>query len=250
MTTAAPLLSLKGIEKTFGSQTETTNATESVGTHVLRGVDFELESGASCAVLGPSGSGKSTLLNIIGTLEPPTAGSVRWEGRDLLQLGPDELASFRNREIGFVFQRHHLLPQCTALENVLLPTLAHVEKGGDGDRAALEARAEQLLERVGLAHRAGHRPAQLSGGECQRVAVVRALINRPRLILADEPTGSLDAAATASLGDLFIELNERDQVTLLLVTHSQVLAGRMRRVVRLDGGRLTSAVPGASEGGP
>ncbi len=222
------LVALEGVTKSFGDGEARVD--------VLRGVDFELAAGETCAVLGPSGSGKSTLLNIIGTLEPPSSGRVVWEGKDLARADADERAAFRNREIGFVFQRHHLLPQCTALENVLLPTLASAS-----DRhAELEARAGELLERVGLGHRRSHRPSQMSGGECQRVAVVRALIHRPRLVLADEPTGSLDGAAAESLGDLFLELNEGEGVTLVVVTHSEALAARMGRIARIADGRVST----------
>jgi ABC-type lipoprotein export system ATPase subunit len=202
---------------------------------VLKGVDFQLDAGQSVAIVGPSGSGKSTLLNIMGTLDQPTRGQVRLNGRDLSNLTEAETAGLRNRLIGFVFQLHHLLPQCTALENVLIPTLTapaelHTE--------ATVRRAERLLERVGLKGHFAHRPGQLSGGERQRVAVVRALINQPKLVLADEPTGSLDQAAADNLGQLLIELNKEESVALVLVTHSRELAQRMPRVLELRGGIL------------
>jgi len=223
-----PLLRLEGIEKSFG---------EGEGrTHVLAGVDLVLAAGETLAVVGPSGSGKSTLLNIAGTLEQPTRGRVLFDGRDLAGSTTDELARFRNEALGFVFQHHHLLPQLTALENVLVPTLASEEQ----HPRESEARARELLERVGLAHRVTHRPAELSGGERQRVAVVRALINRPRLVLADEPTGSLDARSAEALGELLLAQSADEGVALLLVTHSTRLAERASSTVRLEEGVLVT----------
>lgn len=200
---------------------------------VLRAVDLELLAGETLAVIGPSGSGKSTLLNLAGALDLPSAGEIRFAGEPLAGRSEPELARFRNREVGFVFQLHHLLPQCTALENVLVPTLV---PGAPADDA--RARAEALLERVGLAERKDAFPAVLSGGERQRVAVVRALINRPRLLLADEPTGALDAEAAAALGDLLLELNREQGTALLVVTHSRELAARMDRSLTLRNGVL------------
>ena len=199
---------------------------------VLRDVSLRIDAGEAMSIIGPSGSGKSTLLNIMGALDRPTTGTVRLDGRDLGGLPEKELAAIRNRQIGFIFQLHHLLPQCSVLENVLLPTLTGRTTTAD------RARAERLLERVGLKLRLGHRPGQLSGGECQRVAVVRALINRPKLLLADEPTGSLDHAAATTLGDLLLELNKEEGVALVLVTHSLELAGQLPRTVELRDGRL------------
>jgi ABC-type lipoprotein export system ATPase subunit len=201
-------------------------------TKVLKGVDLRIEPGEAVAVLGPSGCGKSTLLNIMGALDRPTSGSVTFKGRDLLQLGPTDAAQFRNREIGFVFQLHHLLPQCTVFENVLVPALVNPEPQGAGERA------RGLLERVGLADRADYRPGQLSGGERQRVAVVRALINRPSLLLADEPTGSLNQEGADSLTSLLLELNREEGMTLVVVTHSLDVAERMDRVLQLREGVL------------
>jgi len=203
---------------------------------VLRNASFQVAPGERVAILGPSGSGKSTVLNLLGTLDRPDAGSVRLEGRDLAALDPAELARIRNRQIGFIFQSHHLLPQCTVLENVLLPTLAGNGAAGAGD----ESRARQLLDRVGLGGRLGHRPGQLSGGERQRTAVVRALINRPRVLLADEPTGALDRVSADALGGLLVELNRDENVALVVVTHSLDLAGRMGRIVDLCDGALVS----------
>jgi len=231
---SAALVRLAGVTKAYAGIDA---AAETV---VLRGVDLEIQAGDAIAILGPSGSGKTTLLNILGTLEPPSSGTVTWEGQDVFGLSPDELAAFRNRKIGFVFQHHHLLPQCTAFENVLVPTLAGQTPGGAQGRTAIEARAKALLEQVGLGARLSHRPAQLSGGERQRVAVVRALINRPRLLLADEPTGSLDEEAADSLGELLLQLNEKEGVALVLVTHSRRLGDRMDRILEIHRGALAT----------
>lgn len=201
---------------------------------VLRGVNLRVDAGETVAICGPSGSGKSTLLNLIGALDVPDAGEVFISGQTLRGVNDTALAHLRNRTIGFVFQLHHLLPQLTALENVLLPALAE-ELGAS---RAVRERAQELLRRVGLAHRERHLPAVLSGGERQRVAVARALINRPRLLLADEPTGALDAAAARGLIDLLLELNRTEGVALLLVTHDDTVAGRMHRQLRMQDGRL------------
>jgi len=200
---------------------------------VLRDVSLCLEPAQSAAILGPSGSGKSTLLNILGTLEPPTAGRVTLDDCDPFALRERELAHFRNRRVGFVFQDHHLLPQCSVLENVLVPTLA----SGPVDDA--DERARRLLDRVGLSDRRDHRPAELSGGEKQRVAVARALINQPRLILADEPTGNLDRATAEQVGELLAHLPREQGVILVVVTHSEALARRFDRVYDLVAGALT-----------
>ena len=202
---------------------------------VLKNVDLHLAAGEALAIIGPSGSGKSTLLNIMGALDHPSAGQVRLDGRELGSLSELELASVRNRSIGFVFQLHHLLPQCTVLENVLVPTLT--EPAALQTDATLK-RAEELLKWVDLAPRLSHRPGQLSGGERQRVAVVRALINRPKLLLADEPTGSLDHGTAVKLVELLVELNKKEGVALVLVTHSLELAHRLPRVLELREGSL------------
>ena len=202
---------------------------------VLRDINLELAAGGALAIVGPSGSGKSTLLNIIGALDRPTQGRVRLDGRELGELSELELAVARNRQIGFVFQLHHLLPQCTVWENVLLPTLT---APAELQTAAALERAERLLERVGLAPRRGHRPGQLSGGERQRVAVVRALVNQPKLLLADEPTGSLDHAAADNLGRWLVDLNREEGVALVVVTHSRELARQLPRVCELRDGVL------------
>src|SRR5688572_11266580 len=202
---------------------------------ILTGVSFELERGQAVAVMGPSGSGKSTLLYILGTLEPPTSGSVTLGGRDPFTLPETELAAFRNRQVGFVFQDHCLLPQCSVLENVLTPTLVAGLAKGRLDRA------RWLLEQVGLASRADHRPAQLSGGERQRVAIARALILEPTLLLCDEPTGNLDHHTADSVATLLLDLHRQQGTILVVVTHSAELAGRLPARWQLAEGRLVSA---------
>ncbi|MEM6454808.1 MAG: ABC transporter ATP-binding protein [Acidobacteriota bacterium] len=202
---------------------------------VLRGITFEIASGESLAITGPSGAGKSTLLHIIGTLEAPSAGQVTLNGADPFALDEPELARFRNTTVGFVFQDHHLLPQYDVIENVLLPTLATPRDARPSDDA-LRARAEELLEGVGLGHRLRHRPAALSGGERQRVAVARALINQPRLLLCDEPTGSLDANSATRVADLLLDLHHRHDTVLIAVTHSLDLAARFERRFELRDG--------------
>ena len=208
---------------------------------VLKDVSLTVAPGESLAIVGPSGCGKSTLLNIIGTLDQPTSGTITLDGQNLAALASRELAATRNQKIGFVFQLHHLLPQCTILENVLLPTLADAASK-ELAKGALE-RASKLLDRVGLGKRKSHRPGQLSGGERQRAAVVRALINQPRLLLADEPTGSLDRASAENLRDLLVELNREENVALIVVTHSADLAVAMSRVSELQNGTLAEKSP-------
>lgn len=203
---------------------------------ILRGVELSLKRGDALAITGPSGSGKSTLLYIIGTLDQPTTGTVSVQGTNPFQLAEKELAHFRNQNVGFVFQDHHLLPQCTVLENVLIPTLA-----GSGAGTLEIERARSLLSRVGLAERLGHRPAELSGGERQRVAVCRALINQPLLLLADEPTGNLDPETAQTVGKLLLDLNHEQQTILITVTHSLDLAKSFPRHVRLQTGLLVEA---------
>jgi len=202
---------------------------------VLEDVDVALAAGESLCVVGPSGSGKSTLLYILGTLERPTRGEVRLDGRDVHALPETELAAFRNREVGFVFQDHFLLPQLSVLENVLAPTLVAAAKD---DYAA---RARTLLERVGLGDRLAHRPAELSGGERQRTALARALVMRPRVLLCDEPTGNLDADSARVVADLILELHRAEPSVLVLVTHSAELAARLPQRRRMVGRRLEPA---------
>ncbi|MCS7303486.1 MAG: ABC transporter ATP-binding protein [Thermoguttaceae bacterium] len=207
--------------------------TRSGPVEVLRGISFQMNRGQSLAVVGPSGSGKSTLLHILGTLEPPSAGRVILDGVEPAQLRPQELAAFRNQKIGFVFQDAYLLPQCTVLENVLMPTLAQ----GSAKPQVVE-RAKELLDRVGLSDRLGHRPGELSGGQRQRVALARALINRPLLLLADEPTGNLDRTTADQIADLLLHLHQQEQMILIVVTHSLRLARRLHQVRQLDQGLL------------
>ncbi|MEN0111068.1 MAG: ABC transporter ATP-binding protein [Planctomycetota bacterium] len=203
---------------------------------VLDGVDLSADRGESVAVVGPSGSGKTTLLAILGTLDTPTAGNVRIGSDDPFALNEPALARFRAERIGFVFQEHHLLPQCSVLENTLVPHLADGRATGDDERAARE-----LLDRVGLGERLTHRPAQLSGGERQRAAIARALVRGPRVILADEPTGNLDARTAGSIAELLLEVVAERDAVLVAVTHSAGLADRMDRVVRLGSGRLVES---------
>jgi lipoprotein-releasing system ATP-binding protein len=203
---------------------------------VLRGVNLELQRGDALAVMGPSGSGKSTLLHILGTLDRPTAGGVRLDGKDPFALPERDLADFRNRHIGFVFQDHHLLPQCSVLENVLIPTLVARD-----DREEVKTWARQLLERVGLSDRLDHRPAELSGGERQRVAVARALVHRPILLLADEPTGNLDRRTARAVGQLLLDLHREQETILVVVTHSQELADGFPRTMLMEDGTLAEA---------
>jgi lipoprotein-releasing system ATP-binding protein len=201
---------------------------------VLRDVSLSLNAGEAACVMGPSGSGKSTLLYIIGGLEPPTSGTVKLDGKDPYALSADALAGFRNRDVGFVLQDHCLLPQCTVLENVLVPTLV-----GDADASAAD-RAKALLGQVGLGERLHHRPAELSGGEKQRAAIARALIRKPRLILCDEPTGNLDAETATTVADLLISLHAKQQAIMILVTHSDTLGSRFNKRWNMSRGELTT----------
>jgi lipoprotein-releasing system ATP-binding protein len=199
---------------------------------VLAEIDLSLKDGDSVSIVGPSGSGKSTLLYVMGALEPPTGGTVLLSGQNPYEMDEKNLAAFRNEKIGFVFQDHHLLPQCSVLENVLIPTL--VAKRDD----SAQDRARHLLEQVGLSHRIEHRPHELSGGEKQRVALARALIMNPRLILCDEPTGNLDHASTQSVMSLLLDLHKKQQCILIVVTHNLEVAGRFGMKYRLTDARL------------
>lgn len=223
------MLELINVAKDYPSPTKPGTLT------VLKDITLKISAGNSLAVVGPSGSGKSTLLNIMGALDRPSRGKVLLQGKDLAELDDSALAHLRSRRIGFVFQLHHLLPQCTVLENVLLPTIA-AEHTGSPEQA--RTRAAQLLERVGLTDLQNHRPGELSGGQRQRAAVIRALINKPQLLLADEPTGSLDAPSAENISDLLVDLNRSEKVTLIVVTHSSKLAQKMKKLLHLDDGCL------------
>ncbi len=207
---------------------------------VLRGVDLVVKPGERLAIVGKSGVGKSTLLHVLGTLDRPDAGQVLFEGRNVFEMREPEVAAFRNRHIGFVFQFHHLLPEFSALENVMIPAII----AGISRREA-GARAMELLETMGLSDRASHRQAELSGGEQQRVALARAMVMRPRVILADEPTGNLDEATSEEVHRAMVDLNERFRVALVVATHNPGLATRMGRVLRLEGGVLHEVGGGA-----
>jgi lipoprotein-releasing system ATP-binding protein len=223
------LLTLNGISKGFG------NPSDSSYRDVLKDLSLEVKEGERFAILGPSGSGKTTLLNLIGGLDYPDAGRVEFRGQDITRLSPAEMDRYRNREIGFVFQFHHLLPQCTLLENVLIPTLVHT---GKNEREEKQERARSLMQRVGIWEYRSKLPGKLSGGECQRAAVVRAMINAPSILLADEPTGALDRENVEVMADLLLELNQEDGLTLLVVTHSIDLARRMGKTLTFRDGRL------------
>ncbi len=202
---------------------------------VLADISIQINAGDSVAIVGPSGSGKSTLLNIIGTLDTPSSGVVMFKGEDVASFDEKRLAQIRNLSIGFVFQFHHLLPQLSLIENVLIPVIPQNSKV---DSKAISTRAMELLDSVGLAERIHQRPGQLSGGECQRAALVRALINQAELILADEPTGSLDQDSAAQLGDLLLDINKKHNVAIVVVTHSLTLAEKMKSIYRLSHGKL------------
>ena len=231
LTENTPPLQVQGLSKSYPGVDDTNDVA------VLTDIDLTLKRGESVAIIGPSGCGKTTLLNVIGTLDTPTTGTVRIAGQDVSQFNENQRATLRAKQIGFVFQEHHLLPQCSAIENVLIPTLA---KGAD-TRGATE-RASELLKRVGLGDRIHHRPDELSGGQRQRVAIVRALINRPALLLVDEPTGALDSSTADTIMDLLIELNAAEQTAMLMVTHAPTLAARLDRTLTLEQGRLKDGV--------
>lgn len=225
-----PLLRVEALQKSF--------ATGEGTIEVLRGAELRLEPGERVAIVGQSGVGKSTLLHILGTLERPTRGSVRFQGEDVFAKPPDELAAFRNTRLGFVFQFHHLLPEFTAVENVAMPLrIARASKEDAG------ARARTVLKALGLDHRFDHRPAQLSGGEQQRVAVARALVANPRLVLADEPTGNLDTSTSRELVALLRSVHERRGLTSIIVTHSEAVASVCDRVLRMEDGLVKVADP-------
>jgi predicted ABC-type transport system involved in lysophospholipase L1 biosynthesis ATPase subunit len=241
MTSNGPLLELANVSKRFDALDGAPSLV------VLEGISLVVNRSESLAIVGPSGSGKSTLLHIMGTLDNASSGSVTLNGQKLEQLDEKAVAAVRNHQIGFVFQFHYLLPQCTVLENVLVPTLARTSQKKGATTSGPEPpgdRALRLLKRVGLAERLSHHPGQLSGGERQRVAVVRALINRPQLLLADEPTGALDQASAEHLAELLLQLNQEEGVALVVVTHSRELAQRMGRTLELKRGRLVACREG------
>ena len=219
------LLEVKNLYKSYGEA--------AAKVEVLKGIDLCVEPGDTIAMVGPSGAGKSTLLHIMGTIDHPTSGEVLFEGEPVFTLGDQPLASFRNRSIGFVFQFHHLLPEFTALENVMMPLLIGGEK-----RSKIEGRARELLQDVGLAHRVTHRPGELSGGEQQRVAIARALVRQPRLLLADEPTGNLDMKTSQEVHELLYSIQRSTGITLVIVTHNEQLAAGMNRTIRMVDGRI------------
>ncbi|MCB9521865.1 MAG: ABC transporter ATP-binding protein [Myxococcales bacterium] len=229
----APLLEARGVRKTF--------AHEGKDIEVLKGIDLTVAAGDRIAIVGSSGAGKSTLLHVLGTLDMPSHGQVRFEGRDLTALSAKGLAEFRNRSLGFMFQFHHLLPEFTAAENVMMPALIR-----RAPRREARARAEQILEEVGLKDRLTHRPGELSGGEQQRVALARALMGEPRMLLADEPTGNLDSHTSDGIHELFDRVNAEHGTALLIVTHNTELARRMPRRMRMVDGQLLTLDEGAA----
>ncbi len=218
-----PLISIKDLSKTYGSGDKRVD--------VLKGINLTVEKGETIAVLGASGVGKSTFLNILGALDRPTGGEVLYNGEAIFGYDNGRLAKFRNRSIGFVFQFHHLLPEFTALENVMMPALI-----SGGDRAAARKKAQELLAAVGLAGRVHHKPGELSGGEAQRTAIVRALVLSPEVVLADEPTGNLDTHTGEEVFEVLLRLNRSIETTMIIVTHNEKLAGRMdRQLTMVDG---------------
>jgi lipoprotein-releasing system ATP-binding protein len=219
------ILLVKGLLKTYE------NGQQKI--EVIKGIDLDIPEGAVIIIVGPSGVGKSTLLHLIGGLDKPNSGEVLIDGKDIFQLADKELAQFRNKNIGFVFQFHHLLPEFTALENVMIPGMMHAKNLED-----IEKNARDLLTEVGLSERLTHKPSQLSGGEQQRVAVARALINRPKLVLADEPTGNLDKQNSQSLYRLILSLNEKLKQTFLIVTHNEMMAVNASMVIEMEDGRI------------
>jgi len=223
------IIKIKGLQKTY--------TTEAGSLNVLKGIDMEVERGVIAAVVGASGAGKSTLLHVMGTLDRPTAGSVFYDGRDVFKYDDRRLAAFRNGSIGFVFQFHHLLAEFTAMENVMMPGL--IKGAGRGKlRAELEERAARLLGELGLGGRLKHRPGELSGGEQQRVAVARALIMEPVVVLADEPTGNLDTNTSMELFDLLTKINEKNRTTFIIVTHNEQLSNRCQKTYEMVDGRF------------
>lgn len=225
------IIELQSIDKTY------INQPSAIKREVLKQVSLQIKKGDKMAIVGPSGSGKTTLLNMLGLLDLPTSGIIKFNEKEVNDYSSDQLAAIRNREIGFVFQSHHLLPQLNLLENVLLPTIPIKDKKYKKEAAE---RALVLLEKVGLADKAHQYPSQLSGGECQRTALIRALINQPKLILADEPTGSLDEKASENIGALLASIQEEQNVALVVVTHSLSLAETIGNIHYLNSGKLST----------
>ena len=223
------MLNLQNITKSFSISEDTPPRV------VLDNLSFQMEEGESVAILGPSGSGKTTMLNLIGTLDHPDSGKIMFRDKNIVELSPSELDNFRNQEIGFVFQFHHLLPQCSLLENILIPTLVLSDKA---EKKKKFSQAEQLLKKVGIWDHRDKLPGKLSGGECQRAAVVRAMINQPSILLADEPTGALDKNNVENISDLLMDLNKNNGLSLLVVTHSSELASRMNKTYEIVNGKL------------
>jgi lipoprotein-releasing system ATP-binding protein len=229
--TDQPLLTVKNLDRSY-----------EIGGHrieVLKGLELSVSTQSTIAVVGASGVGKSTLLHILGTLDHPTRGEVLFEGRNIFQLSPAELARFRNRKVGFVFQFHHLLPEFNALENTMMPVL--IDRG---EKAEARTRAEDILTRLGLQDRLTHRIGELSGGEQQRVAIARALVQAPKLVLADEPTGNLDRKTGEQILKLFMDLNREQGITLIMVTHNMELAGQFQRVIEIRDGQVRESAQG------
>jgi lipoprotein-releasing system ATP-binding protein len=223
--TGSPLISVRGLKKTF--------RIDMVEVRVLKGIDLDIQPGEVLSVVGASGVGKSTLLHILGALDRPSSGEVHFDGKDVFGMGEAALASFRNLNIGFVFQFHHLLPEFSALENVLIPAMIQGMKPAQADE-----RARKVLGEVGLSGRLAHRPGELSGGEQQRVAIARALMAEPKALLADEPTGNLDTATAESVHELLLTLNREKGLTLVIVTHNEKLAARSDRTIRMVDGLI------------
>ncbi len=222
------LLEVRGLYKSYGGNGTTVE--------VLKGIDLDVAAGDTIALVGPSGAGKSTLLHVMGTIDRPTSGEVLFEGERIFNLADQPLAAFRNRSIGFVFQFHHLLPEFSALENVMMPLLIGGER-----RSRAEGRALELLKGVGLSHRVTHRPGELSGGEQQRVAIARALVREPKLLLADEPTGNLDMKTSEEVHALLYEIQRQTGIALVIVTHNEHLAAGMARTIRMVDGKVVES---------
>jgi lipoprotein-releasing system ATP-binding protein len=236
MLETVPLLTAANLHKTYRK--------DAVEVRVLQGLDLEVYPGEFLSVVGASGSGKSTLLHLLGTIDKPDEGEVRLQGKRIDNLPSEGRDRLRNRTFGFIFQFYHLLPELNTLENVLLPQMiAYSVRGWWRERKALKQQAAELLDRVGLGHRLRHRPRELSGGEMQRAAIARALINRPAILLADEPTGNLDAATGAGIVQLLRDLNQREQLTIIMVTHNLDIAAGSDRVVRLVAGQVEGTAP-------